>query len=417
MKRTFLLVATLTGAFLATHSAGEDNPQDPKRPGLIRRGRTVLFTDNDKSDLGQGIHLGPFAPRITTLSSGSGPGAALHFWLPDIGGTPVSIHASAAYSIYKYRYYDTQIGLVPHLGEHLPRVETSTNALFPLFELEKTSAVPGFNLYASARYRDYTREDFYGLGPNSTEANHAGYRHQDASYEGVVRFRISRLAVMGRAGLMNTSLRPGLDSAWPNLELSQTETTAPGLVTQPDFVHGSAAAWLELRDEPGNAHRGFAGGVAYARFDDRGGRAFQFGRFTADVREYFRLGSDRNVVAFRQTVSLDQVDAGTRVPFYMRSTLGGSGLLRGYGSFRFRDDRFLVFAGEYRFEARPEVELALIYEAGKVSPSTSPLNVRDLRHSYGLGIRLKSPRKVRVRADFVRSVEGMRLDLKLGNSF
>jgi len=69
----------------------------------------------------------------------------------------------------------------------------------------------------------------------------------------------------------------------------------------------------------------------------------------------------------------------------MQSTLGGSRFLRGYGSFRFRDDKLLAPGGEYRFELRPKVELALIYEAGKVFSTMGEFNLSHLRHSYGPG--------------------------------
>ena len=124
----------------------------------------------------------------------------LHFWAPDIGGTPFDVHASASYSMYGYQYYDLQVGLVPHEGERLPRVERGTSALFPLSDLEKTAAVPGFDIYASARYRDYPREDFYGIGPTSLQSDRTDYRLKDGLYEGIVRFRVGHLSLMGRAG-------------------------------------------------------------------------------------------------------------------------------------------------------------------------------------------------------------------------
>jgi hypothetical protein len=341
----------------------------------------------------------------------------LHFWTPDIRGTSLDVHASASYSIYRSQYYDLQLGLVPHEGQRLPRGERGTSAPFPLSDLEKTAAVPGFNIYASARYRDYPREDSYGIGPASLRLDRTDYRLQDGLYEGIVRFRVARLSFMGRAGLFQTSIRPGTDSAFPGTEIGNDEGTAPGLLRSPDFVHFSGGVWLELRDEPGNAHRGASLGVAFSRFDDRHGNAFQFNRVIVDVREYLPLGSNRHVVALRQLTSLDQPDAGSRVPFYMHTTLGGGTLLRGYSSFRFRDDKLFVVAGEYRFELRPKIELALIYEAGKVFSTMGQFDLRNLRSSWGAGIRLKSPRNVQARLDVLRTPEGTRVDLKLRPSF
>ena len=101
----------------------------------------------------------------------------------------------------------------------------------------------------------------------------------------------------------------------------------------------------------------------------------------------------------------------------MQSSLGGGTLLRGYSSVRFRGDKLLALEAEYRFELHPKIELALIYEAAKVFPTMREFDLRRLLRSWGAGIRLKSPRRVRLRLDVMRSVEGTRVGLTLGQSF
>lgn len=396
-------------------AASADDPQEPQRPGLVKRTARSFLSD-DAAGGGRGLHLGPFAPRLAIVSSGAGPAPMLHFWAPDIGATPLDVHASASYSIFGYQYYDLQLGLVPHEGQRLPRVQRGTRAWFPLSDLEMTAAVPGFDVYVAARYRDYPREDFYGIGAASLRQDRTDYRLRDGLYEGIVRFRVSRLSFMGRAGLLQTSIRPGTDSAFPNTEISDDERTAPGLLRSPDFLHLSAGAWLELRDEPGNPHRGASLGVVFSRFDDRHGSAFQWSRVSVDAREYVRLGSNRHVAALRQVASLDHPDAGSKVPFYMQPTLGGSSL-GGYSSFRFRDEKLLALAWEYRFELRPKLELALVYEAGTVFPTMRELDLGNLRRSWGGGIRLKSRREVRLRLDVLHGIERTRVVLQFGPSF
>jgi Omp85 superfamily domain len=388
----------------------------PKRPSLLKRRLHKFFEDDDSAST-RGVHWGPFAPRMDVVSSGSGIGPTLHFWLPDIGNSPISFHASAHYSILKYQYYDVQLGLVPHEGEHLPRAEKGTTALFPLADIEKTSTVPGFNIYASARYRDYPREDFYGVGASSTIAGHSDYGLQDGLYEGVVRFRVSRLSFMGRAGLLQTSIRPGTDSAFPSTETLNDESTAPGLVRAPDFVHVSVGTWLEWRDQTENPHRGIALGAAFSRFDDRGGNAFRFNRFVAEAREYIPLGSNRHVLAFREASTIDHPDDGSSVPFYMQAVLGGGTYLRGFSSYRFRDNNFLALTAEYRFELRPKIELALIYDSGEVFHKTELFALGSMRNSWGAGLRLKSPHKVRFLLDVLHSTEGTRVIARFRPSF
>jgi hypothetical protein len=415
-SRTARAVVALWIVLFPAYSFAADDQQEPGRPGLVRRAVRSLLSDDETGD-GRGLHVGPFFPRIEIVTSGAGLAPMVHFWTPDIGGTRLDVHASAAYSIYRYQYYDLQLGRVPHLGKRLPRVAWGTRGLFPLADIEKSAAAPGFGIYASAQYRDFPREDFYGIGSTALLLVRTDYRMQDGLYEGIVRYRVSRLSFMVRGGLLQGSIRPGTDSAFPDTGISNDEGTAPGLLRSPDFLEVSGGAWLELRDEPRNPHRGAALGVAFSRFDDRHGHAFEFNRFIVDAREYIPLGSNRHVIALRQVASLTEPDAGSQVPFYMQSTLGGSALLRGYSSVRFRGDKLLALEGEYRFELHPKVELALIYEAGKVFSLMRELDLRSMLRSWGGGIRLKSPREVRLRLDLLHSVEGTRLDFKLSQSF
>jgi hypothetical protein len=319
----------------------------------------------------------------------------------------LDIHAAASYSIYGYQHYNAEVGLIPYIEDRLPGDERGTNVLFPLSDLENSAGMPGFNIYASAQHRDYPREDFYGSDPSSLRSARTDYRLKDGLYEGVIGFSRSSLSVTGRAGVLRSSILPGRDDAFPNTEVSRSL----------DFVRLSAGAWLEHRDEPQNPHRGYSIGIAASRFSQRTGRDYQWNRVSMDAREYLRLGSNRHVIALRQVTSLDMPDTGSRVPFHLQSTLGGSHLLRGFASSRFRDDKLLALTAEYRFEIRPKVEIALIYETGKVFRAMNSFNFQGMEQSYGAGIRLKSPRKVRLRLDVLRSVEGTRVQLKFSPSF
>jgi hypothetical protein len=360
---------------------------------------------------------GPFEPRAEIISSGAGPAPVLHVWTPNLGGSGLDFHASGAYSIYGYQFYEAQFGRVPYIGRRLPRTGKGTTDLFLLSDIERTATVPGFHIYASARYRNYPREDFYGIGPNSVPANRTDYRLKDELFEGVIQTRVSRLSFMGRAGLMKPSIHPGTDSLFPNTELSNTEATAPGLTGTPDFILASAGVWLELRDQPANPHSGVSLGLAVSRFDDRHATAFQFNRVVMDAREYIPLGSHRHVIALRQVAFLDTPDAGSVVPFYLLPNFGGSTFLRGYGSTRYRDNKLLAVGAEYRLGLHKNIQLALIYEAGEVSPTMHDFTMSGLKHDYGAGIRLKTLKRIVARVDILHSSERTRVDIRLGPSF
>ncbi len=414
---------TLCAALAASSGLASDDPVVPvpapapaaENEGFFKKTIRSILDDAPKDPEKRGFGWGPFEPRLEVISAGSGPAPVLHLWARDLVGG-IDFHAAGAYSLYGYQFYTAQIGHVPYVGRRLPRTGKGTTDLFPLADLEKTASIPGFHIFASARYRDYTREDFYGVGPSSVPENRSDYRLKDQLYEGVIQTKVSNLSLMGRAGLMKPSIHPGKDSNFPNTELSNTDLTAPGLTSTPDFMHYSAAAWLEMRDEPANARRGASLGLAVSRLDDRHATAFQFTRVVMDAREYIPLGS-RMVLALRQVAFLDSPDEGSQVPFYMMPNFGGSTFLRGFSGTRYRDNKLLAVGAEYRIDVHKHFQLALIYEAGEVSPTMRDFNMNRLKQDYGAGIRLKTPKRIIGRIDVLRSSERTRIDLKLGPSF
>jgi surface antigen Omp85-like protein len=383
---------------------------------LARKLRAAL-SDNEPGR--QGFHWGPFYPAVDIPSTGSGPGPALHFWAPDIGGSHFDVHASADYSIHHYQYYDLQLGALPHRGKHKPVFTTGTDSFYPMSDLYKSAGIRRFDLYANLHHRVYPREHFYGLGPDSLGEDRTDYTLHDTLFEVVGEYRLaSWLTVNGRGGLLQTSLSGGRDSSTPDTQVLFDDRSAPGLSRQPDYLHASAGALVDTRDEPGNPHRGTTLGVAVTRYGERGGSEFQFNRLAVDARQFVGLGATRrHVLAGRVLGSFDRPDSGSRVPFYLQSSLGGSHILRGFRSFRFRDENLIAFSAEYRFDVVPKVELAVFYDAGKVFADRKDLDLRGLETSWGGGVRLKSPKKVRLRVDVGHSREGTRVIVKFSPAF
>ncbi|HEY3121685.1 MAG TPA: BamA/TamA family outer membrane protein [Vicinamibacteria bacterium] len=383
---------------------------------LTRKIRSAL---SDSEGGRKGFHWGPFYPAVDIPSTGSGPGPALHFWAPDIRGSLFDIHASADYSIHHYQYYDLQLGALPHRARHKPVFTTGTDSFYPMSDLYKSAGIRRFDLYANLHHRRYPREHFYGLGPDSTAADRTDYTLHDTLLEVVGEYRLaSWMTVNARGGLLQTSLSEGRDKSAPDTQDVFDDRGAPGLGRQPDYLHASAGALVDTRDEPGNPHRGSTLGIALTRYDERQGSEFQFNRLTVDARQFVGLGAGRrHVLAVRALGSFDRPDSGGRVPFYLQSALGGSHILRGFRSFRFRDENLIAFSGEYRFEVVPKVELAVFYDAGKVFADRKDLDLRGLETSWGGGLRFKSPKKVRLRVDLGHSREGTRLHLKFSPAF
>ena len=362
-------------------------------------------------------NIAGFYPRVQAIGWGSQTAVGARFWQPDIKGTKLDVHAAAFYSVRRYESYELQLGLLPHRGRALPARSTTGDDVYELGGIRRRGGRQG-HVYASLRYHHLPEVDFWGLGTDSRPEDRSTFLLQDAWYDVVAGYQHgSRAVVTARAGLMQAFVGPGRDDAFPTAQELFTETVAPGLTRQPDFVYASVLGLLDGRDQPHNPHSGAMLALSFTRFDDRDGDAYRFDRFAADARGYLPLGADQRVLALRAWVTGDRPAEGSRVPFFLQETLGGSHTLRGFRSFRFRGEKLVLLQAEYRWEAAPAVELAAFVDAGRVASHLADWSLRDLRTSYGLGLRIKTHDRVLVRLDLGRGAEETRLLLRLGPSF
>jgi outer membrane protein assembly factor BamA len=356
-----------------------------------------------------------FYPGFANLSTGSGLAPSVRYWQPRLFGTSLDLQASAAYSFRSYQLYTVQFGrILQFVPERLVGdVGSGGLAVFRGVRRSETD----FFLFADLRYLNFPQEDFFGLGPNSEKDNRTDYLLDGQSYDGVFGVKISdQAAVVFRAGYLESDVGEGTDSRFPNTEDVFDESEAPGLNEELEFIRTLSIAFADFRDTPGNPHKGAFFGFAHYYFDSRD-EPFDFQRYVIDARGYLPLGSKQRVLAARFLTTLDDTKDGHSVPFYMQETLGGSGLLRGFREFRFRDLNTLYLSAEYRWEAAPAWELAFFYDTGKVFADRSDFNFEDLEDSYGFGTRFKFPEGVFMRFDVARSDEGTRFYWTFNSSF
>jgi hypothetical protein len=357
-----------------------------------------------------------FYPRFASLSTGSGFAPGVRYWLPDMGRSGVDLQASGAHSFKGYRLYDLQVGRIQQQGKAFSLEPIGNGPAYQFDDIQPKAA--GLFLYGQVRYRHFPQEDFFGPGSNSRKEDRTSYLVEDISYELVSGWQVNRwVGIATRVGLLQSNIEPGTDPRFPATQLLFTDPVAAGLAYQPDFVHLSGALMVDSRDRPGNPHGGGMAGLLVSRFKERSGDQYDFTRAALDLRYYQQLWSEQRVLALRFFTSSDDPDRGSRVPFYLQDSLGGSETLRGFREFRFRDNKLLFLSAEYRWESSPAVELALFYDAGKVFGSASDFGFRHLEKSVGGGVRFKTPQAVIIRLDAGRSREGTTFFFKFGPSF
>jgi outer membrane translocation and assembly module TamA len=95
------------------------------------------------------------------------------------------------------------------------------------------------------------------------------------------------------------------------------------------------------------------------------------------------------------------------IPYFMLPALGGGSSLRGFASWRFRDNHSMLLQAEWRVMVNRFFDTAIFYDAGKVVSKRSDLDLDGLKKDYGLGFRFHGPVATPLRIDFAKSNEGL----------
>jgi outer membrane protein assembly factor BamA len=261
-------------------------------------------------------------------------------------------------------------------------------------------------------------EDFFGLGPDSTEQDRVSYNFHQTTAGGVMGTRIHRLlAVGGGVEYMNPAIGPGKDDNHPSIEERFTDETAPALTGQPDFIRLISFVGFNNRGPENNPRRGGRYRLIYNRYLSLDSSVFDFTRTEVDVQHYLPAFHERRVLALHGFASFATTPPGGEVPFFMQRTIGGAGTLRGFREFRFRDRNVILLQAEYRFEIFTALDGALFYDAGQVAPNAEDFTWKRLETDWGFGLRFGSNAGVFIRVDLGFGREGPRPFLRFNHVF
>ncbi|HTU99061.1 MAG TPA: BamA/TamA family outer membrane protein [Luteitalea sp.] len=267
----------------------------------------------------------------------------------------------------------------------------------------------------SASWIDAPAVNVYELGVRDTRDERAQFGFSPRRAGGEVRTLLAPGVEVG-GGVeflhVDTNAGKGDDAAGQSF----TPATLPGLGASPTYLHSRVFAGYDWRDSPGYTRRGGAYRIEWQDYRQRDQGPYGFRRVDAQVDQAFPILRANWVLAFHGAVATTDTDGGRVVPFFLMPDLGGN-TLRGYPAWRFRDRHSLLVSGEYRWTPSQFVDMALFYDAGKVTAARRDLDLRGLRRSYGLGIRFHAPAATVLRADLARTDEGFGLVLAFSPAF
>ena len=275
-------------------------------------------------------------------------------------------------------------------------------------------------LFASTygRYYRFPREHFYGIGPDSDEANRTDFDYRQGAVGGTLGVRPTPwLAVAATTEYLRPHLAPGGDNRFPNAPEIFPPDRLPGFLEPHDYVHVEGFADVQTARPLLNPRKGGRYRAAIARYADRSGHDDGFTRYDVDLQQYASVLNERRVFVVRALGSFSDVASDAQMPFYLMRTLGGNHTLRGFPDFRFRDRHQIALQAEYRYEIFTALDGAVFYDAGQVAPRLDDFRWRDFERNWGVGFRFGGDGGVFLRLDVAFGGEGPRTWLRFGHVF
>jgi len=397
MKRR---VFTTTLALAAVLLSGPAWAQQEAQPAALK-GDDLSFVQKarnwlDQSKLVERLNgdVDGWYPKLGGMTTGSGmslgPGYRAHL----AGENGVFIDLSTAISTKSYKTVDARVRWFQAANDRL-------------------------ELWTDYRYQDFSQEDFFGFGNDTTLALRTDYalNSHDITARGIVN-AAPWLRLGMDLGYFIPTIGPGEDRNYRSTDIVFSDREAPGLVQQPSFLHSTAFAEIDYRDAKGNPR---SGGYYYAGFgvwDDRTLNQYDHKRFQSEVSHFIPVATKKHVIANRVGLIFVNNPPGERVPFYLYPYVGGHNTVRGFKEFRFQDENALWINTEYRYAAGKYTDLALFVDAGKVARNWQDLGFGGMHTAYGFGVRFGTPKRTFARLDFgFGGGEGHQIYFKMGPSF
>lgn len=290
-----------------------------------------------------------------------------------------------------------------------------------------------FQVKAYTHARGLPLLPFYGIGPDTSRSNLVDFRQRDISAGvSVLNPLSSWLDVGGSIEYFKPTLSGVPGASVKSIERFYSEATAPGIASQPNFVHYQVFALPKHSWRRTNVNSE----ISFDEYQDMNSghytsRIFQTGvvqKFypetltepTAGGTAKRRQPRYDSVFSIAGRFSAASASTGNVVPFYLQDTIGGSDIenvasLRGFQDYRFRAPDLFSLQAQYERRLLPApprgsprastlrsvagaLGVMAFFDAGEVATEVSNLNFGHIRHTFGFGFNFWSGEKVWFRA-------------------
>lgn len=263
----------------------------------------------------------------------------------------------------------------------------------------------GYRMRGNARY--------FGIGPTTSESDESFYRQKLFWVGGSFRQGLGA-EFYAKADLCYTSVEATAPQG--NAGPSITEVFAGDL----PYGYGTRSYGYSLGlqvghdnvPETGRPIQGGSQRVRVERFESTDHQSVAFWNYRAELQQFFTLWHSYRILALRGFGSWIDPTGASEVPFQRLMVNQMPDALRGYESFRYRDQGMVEVSAEYRFPLwasqradGPGLDLYPLVDVGQVFDTVEKIQWKDLTASYGLGIRIVGSRGFIARLEYAQSDE------------
>jgi Omp85 superfamily domain len=293
----------------------------------------------------------------------------------------------------------------------------SIGTRFPLGEGEYFEFGAGYRNRANARY--------FGIGPDSKEANESFYR-QELGWTGAALRRSFLGRTFWEADLLYSSIAAGEpgEEATPSISSKFAGALPFGFGARSYGVSGGLQLVQENDAGAGRTTRGGSRRVRVERFESTDKHSLGFWNYRAELQQFLTLWHPYRVLALRGYGSWLDPTGQDSIPFQRLMVNDTPDVLRGNKAFRFRDRGMIAFNAEYRFPifmkqdlGQAGADLYPLVDWGQVFDDAGQISLRHMELSYGLGLRVESGRGPVARIEWAKSEDESTVLLRMDQVF
>ena len=328
--------------------------------GLAQKGgfERVGSRDADKAPRVSGVKF-----AIKGMGSGSGFGPEIKPFHTNLFNSGIEFEAPM---LFTYRFY--------HSGQAIIN--------FPLFS---GTGLDRVGLELNGRYASRASDNFFGVGNDSSLTNEARFRSITRGGGAALVIRTeSAWSARFEAGYRSVGItRP---RRTPSALGIFERVDVPALTTDRHVTMASATGVLQRdsRDNPDLTESGGLQRVEVSLNEGLTGGDFSYWRYTAELRQFIPLSSDRRkVLSFRGQIDTTQEKGGSSIPFFDLPTIGSHSTVRGFDGRRFTDRSAMSASVDYRYRIWRHFDVGLFADAGQVAPEVRNFAMDRFHASYG----------------------------------